>query len=347
MPGDKTNLIEALHAVAPSGGVHTQLVESVIPALIDSIAAIGQALRTSHQVSAAGSANAFGDAQLNVDVLAEKAIRDAVAGCPAVATASSEEDPVERPAHPEHQPLADNHDGTSGGGSSNGAAATEEHYTVAFDPLDGSSIAGANWAVGTLLGVWQGPTALGQAPAAKQVAAVLGVYGPRTTAVVAVRVPGCDAACLEVGVSDDGSCQVLRERVRLADKHEIKTRYFAPANLRAAADDPRYLRLVTRFIEQKYTLRYSGGLVPDVVHALAKGHGVYVSPVTANSKAKLRRLYELYPVALVVEAAGGRALDPADGSRILDRALEDLNETAGLLCGSPEDVGIAKKALLE
>ncbi|OTA56786.1 sedoheptulose-1,7-bisphosphatase [Hypoxylon sp. EC38] len=310
------------------------LVESVLPKLIECISDIGTALRRSHNVSQAGSSNAFGDDQLNVDVLAENSIRSAISRCPLVVTASSEEDPIERDAQ--------NHEGRQADAPPN------EHYTVAFDPLDGSSIIAPNWTVGTIIGIWQGKTALNQPPASKQVAAILGVYGPRTTAIVALRVPGSDPICVELGIGDDAAvdCEIIRPVVRLEEK-PFKTRYFAPANLRAAADNDKYMSLISHYVQNKYTLRYSGGLVPDVVHALVKGHGIYISPVTATSKAKLRRLYELFPLALIIECVGGKAIDPADGTDILDRSLEDLNETAGLVCGTPDEVDFVKKTLLD
>ncbi|KAK2071292.1 hypothetical protein P8C59_005728 [Phyllachora maydis] len=305
----------------------TALRSSVLPTLLQCIASIAAKLRQAQQFAQAGTANAFGDEQLNVDVDCEAIIRAGLAlSCPAVATASSEEDPVETPVRPAGAPGRDRRDGP-------------EVYTVAFDPLDGSSIITANWTVGTIVGVWDGATALGQNPAARQVAAVLGVYGPRTTALVALRVPGQPgpAACFEVGIGAATAMRVLRPRVSLAGP-PWATRYFAPANLRAAAEDARYMALVGRFVAERYTLRYSGGLVPDVVHALVKGHGVYVSPVTAGSRAKLRRLYELCPVALVVECAGGRAVDPVDGKRVLDRVVEGTDERGGLVCGNGEEV---------
>lgn len=311
---------------------HTELCNSVIPSLIDAISGVSRALRKSQQVSLVGSANAFGDDQLNVDVIAEDIIRDALAKSPSVVTASSEEDPVERSVH-----------GTQKG--IDGASGSSEQYTVAFDPLDGSSIIAPNWSVGTIIGIWEGATALNQPPAEKQIASILGVFGPRTIAIVAVRIPGSgEGVCFEVSVSEDGGPQdsvILRPSIRFAEP-PFKTRYFAPANLRAAAEDEKYMNLVTHFIQNKYTLRYSGGLVPDVVHALVKGHGVYISPVTEHSKAKLRRLFELFPLALIVECAGGLAIDPADGSNILERALEDINERAGLVCGVREDVEFVK-----
>lgn len=306
-----------------------QLCNSVLPNIYSSIAEIGKALRESHHVALAGSANVFGDDQLNVDVTCENLIRQALAKCPAVRTASSEEDPVEKPAS-QDTPLQ----------SSN------ERYTVAFDPLDGSSIIGANWSVGTIIGIWDGESALNQTPSEKQVASVLGVYGPRTTAVVAVRAPGTKGICMEIGIGDGEGVEIVRPDVSFAEA-PFKTRYFAPANLRATAESEAYTRLITGYMEQKYTLRYSGGLVPDVVHALVKGHGIYLSPVTGASKAKLRRLYELFPIALIIECAGGKAIDPEDGEPTLSRALKGLDERAGLVCGTSEEVESASKVLLE
>ncbi|OAA37857.1 sedoheptulose-1,7-bisphosphatase [Metarhizium rileyi] len=314
-------------------GSHQALRQSLIPTLLGSIAKIGQALRSSHHVSLAGTANAFGDDQLNVDVTAENMIRAALAQCPSVVTASSEEDPVERPVH-------DDDDDEPKPGP------TGEQYTVAFDPLDGSSIIAPNWSVGTIVGIWAGRSALSQPPSEAQVAAILGVYGPRTTAIVAMRVPGAEPVCFEMGLSDEGMLahEMIRHSVRLASP-PFRTRYFAPANLRAAADDEAYMKLVTHFVRSKYTLRYSGGLVPDVVHALVKGHGVYLSPVTPQSRAKLRRLYELLPVALVLECAGGKAVDSSSGRDILSDAVVQPDERGGLICGNAEDVELAKREL--
>jgi sedoheptulose-bisphosphatase len=280
-------------------------------------------------VSQAGSANTFGDEQLNVDVLAENIIRDAIAQVPSILTASSEEDPVEKRAYI-------------------GSEKSEEKYTVAFDPLDGSSIIAPNWTVGTIIGVWDGDSAVSDTatPRERQVASILGVLGPRTSAVVAVRVPGGgEGSVFEVGVSEEGEIEVLRADVKLNDTP--KTKYFAPANLRCAAENPRYAELVNHYIQQKYTLRYSGGLVPDVFHALVKGHGIYTSPVTQKSPAKLRRLYELTPVALLIECAGGTALDSKDGSCILDTPVRDTDERGGLVCGNKEDVEYVRARLLQ
>lgn len=69
--------------------------------------------------------NDFGDEQLAIDVLADKLIFDNLMASGVVATASSEEVPVEKPMSPDGK------------------------FSVAFDPLDGSSIIDTNFSVGT------------------------------------------------------------------------------------------------------------------------------------------------------------------------------------------------------
>lgn len=295
--------------------------DSVIPALLTAISQIAVTLRSA-SVQTSGTSNTFGDAQLNVDVLAESHIRAALLLCPSIHTASSEEDPVERAAHPIP------------------TAPGPEAYTLAFDPLDGSSIIAPNWTVGTILSLWDHPTsALNLSPATSQIAAILGVYGPRTTAIIALRLPGTEGICFEVSLHD---LVVTVPRIVLPPQPTSGQRYFSPANLRAAAEDERYMALVTHYIEERYTLRYSGGLVPDVVHSLVKGHGVYVSPVTGKSEAKLRRLYETCPLALVVECAGGRAVDPVGGGDVLGTAVGGCEERGGLVCGTAREVEKAR-----
>ncbi|KAF9696419.1 hypothetical protein EKO04_005717 [Ascochyta lentis] len=320
-----TALDAHLQALVSGQSDRTALMNEVIPALLRTLPDIAQALRTT-SVSQAGSANSFGDDQLNVDVLAENVIREAIAKVPSIVTASSEEDPIEKRVQTTQ-------------------ANSKEQYTIAFDPLDGSSIIGPNWTVGTIIGIWDGASAISdtETPRSKQIASILGVLGPRTTAVVALRLPGSKGTCFETSLTE-GEINVTQPSVQL--NPAAKTKYFAPANLRAAAENQNYLDLINHYIAHKYTLRYSGGLVPDIFHALVKGHGIYTSPVTEKSPAKLRRLYELTPVALLIECAGGVALDSKDGSQVLDTPVRDTDERGGLVCGNKEDVELVRSRLL-
>lgn len=330
-PLDPAAFAAYLGSLAPSSA-RTELTSSVIPALVRAVGDISILLGRAHTVAHVGTANAFGDQQLNVDVAADDLLRAECEACPSIVTASSEEVPVEKSVH------------SSGDPADNGIGSGEQ-YTVAYDPLDGSSIIAPNWTVGAIIGVWDGTTALGKDPQTCLVAAILGVFGPRTTVIVALRVPTVgEPACFELGIDGDRLVMV-QPSIRLTSP-PFKTRYFAPANLRAAADCAKYSALVSHLISQKYTLRYSGGLVPDVVHALVKGHGVYISPVTSQSGPKLRRLYELCPVALVVECAGGCALDSTYNCGILTTPILDCNERSGLICGNLTEVEVARNFLL-
>ncbi|KAF2438745.1 fructose-1,6-bisphosphatase [Karstenula rhodostoma CBS 690.94] len=326
MPPSQT-LSDFLSQNLPSK-TRTHLRTSVLPTLLNSITSVAQCLRDSQDIHTAGSQNTSGDAQLNVDLATNTIIHSAVRTCPSILSASSEEDEGENAV--QHDPGVQAH------------GPDQEQYAVAFDPLDGSSIIPANWSVGTIIGIWDGSSALHQPARTKQVAAILGVLGPRTTAIVALRLPESEGSlCFEVGLSASSpDIFVIRESVSFAGMDSVKTRYFAPANLRAAAKEPRYKALIDHFISSEYTLRYSGGLVPDIYHSLIKRHGVYVSPVTPSSHAKLRLLYEVAPIALIVECAGGRAVDPATGEDILGKSVEDVDDRSGLVCGTGEEVGM-------
>lgn len=59
-------------------------------------------------------------------------------------------------------------------------------FSVAFDPLDGSSIVDTNFTVGTIFGVWPGDKLTG-VTGRDQVAAAMGIYGPRTTYIIALK----------------------------------------------------------------------------------------------------------------------------------------------------------------
>ncbi len=59
---------------------------------------------------------------------------------------------------------------------------SDVHYSVAFAPLDGSSLVDVNLAVGTIISIFAGNTPMNVGR--EQVAAMYILYGPRTTLVV-------------------------------------------------------------------------------------------------------------------------------------------------------------------
>ena len=279
---------------------------------------IGTNLRDGgYSSEAVGTQNAFGDKQLDVDVKTDAVLFAALTSSGAVHVAASEENPVEVPC----------------GGSG---------FSVAFDPLDGSSIVDANFAVGTILGIWPGSGLLNRT-GREQVASLVVQYGPRVTCALALNASSTASGAmhsLELTMRP-GSWVVSVARFSVAPK--AKT--FAPGNLRSTGDNPAYRRLVQYWIDNKYTLRYSGGLVPDVYHILIKGEGVLANASSPSAKAKLRLLFEAAPIALIIEAAGGascvcaseasEALAPVS---LLDVPVSDLDKRVGVCYGSSEEV---------
>ncbi len=104
---------------------------------------------------------------------------------------------------------------------------------------------------------------------------------------------------------------------------------------------PRY---VQRFAEEvkvgakPYTLRYTGSMVADVHRTLLYG-GVFLYPATAAAPdGKLRLLYECAPMALLMEAAGGRAVATGEKSRILDIVPTSPHGKSAIILGCARDV---------
>ena len=87
-----------------------------------------------------------------------------------------------------------------------------------------------------------------------QAAAGMGVYGPRTIYCIAINgFPGCHEFLLQ----DDGKWLHVKETTEIGEG-----KMFSPGNLRATFDNAAYERLISYYVGEKYTLRYTGGMVP-------------------------------------------------------------------------------------
>ena len=286
--------------------------------LLCALRAIGKSLRDVHfTADKLGVSNTFGDHQLDVDVKSDALIFEALKDSKLVAVASSEENPVE----------------VECGGND---------FSVAFDPLDGSSIIDANFAVGTIMGIYPGRGFL-QRTGREQCCALIAQYGPRVTIAIAFNgsiTKDARPTSFELTMLPD-SWAVSILQLTIAAKCST----FAPGNLRATADNAKYKSLVDYWIDRKYTLRYSGGLVPDVYHIFIKQGGVLSNASSKTAKAKLRLLFECAPIALIIEAAGGHSCvcpsefgESLDAISILDLPITELDRRIGVCYGSSEEV---------
>lgn len=271
--------------------------------------------------SYAGTQNSSGDDQLHLDIDCDNAVFRAIREAGVFAIAASEETPEEVDVSPKTAKV----DGPL--------------FSLGFDPLDGSSIIDANFSVGSIFGIWPGKGLLGRT-GREQVASVVSLYGPRTTLIIALPSKSRDGEgqsdiTFEVTlVKDRSHWEVSRPEVILKPSKKV----FAPGNLRATNDNAKYDALVKHWISDRYTLRYSGGMVPDVYHMFAKSGGVFSNVSSEKARAKLRLLYEVAAMGLLVECADGVTTHEFEDKSVLDFVVDDLDRRMGVCFGSKDEV---------
>merc|ERR1711907_574258 len=160
---------------------------------------------------------------------------------------------------------------------------------------------------------------------------MVALYGPRTTVFVTL-----DDGVYEFtyGANDVDGWLCSRERCEIATQSKI----FAPANMRVAQELPEYSDLINYWMSNKYTLRYSGGLVPDICQQFTKRMGVFANPTSPSSPAKLRLAFEAAPFGLLVEKAGGKTSDGVGGGSVLDVEITGIDQRTALCIGSAKEV---------
>lgn len=253
------------------------------------------------------SANSSGEQQMALDVMADQLIMDELQKSELCSVIVSEE-----------QETCVKFDAPRG------------NFMVAYDPLDGSSLVSANLAIGSIFGVWEDPEVMGRATGEGMQAACFAVYGPRITLVISIK----DKGTHEFELNDVGEFILTKADIKVAPE----TKYFAPGNLRACAEDPKYSAVMQDWLAKQRKLRYSGGMVPDLNHILCKGQGIFSYPAdTEHTSGKLRLLFECGPMAFVFEEAGGTALDQS-GQRILETVVTDYHQRTPIFIGSKGEV---------
>lgn len=204
-----------------------------------------------------------------------------------------------------------------------------EKYFVTADPLDGSSLVDTNLAIGTIIGIHK--ESVFSRGRDSMVAALYITYGPLITMVYSAG-----KGTHEFVVNREGEYVLSQENIRLKDQGSI----YSPGGLRKDCIGS-HLKFLEYLEAEGYKLRYSGGFVPDINQVLIKGGGIFTYPALKKSpRGKLRLLFELQPMAFIMEQAGGIATDGKE--EILSLRVEDLEQRAPIYIGSRFEV---KKAM--
>ncbi|WP_131158742.1 class 1 fructose-bisphosphatase [Helicobacter pylori] len=197
-------------------------------------------------------------------------------------------------------------------------------YLIAYDPLDGSSVMEANFLVGTIIGVYEKDYKV-----QNLVASLYVVFGHKIELVVALE-------------------EVYRYAFYQNKFHFIETIVLEnKGKIIASGGNQKDFSLGLKkalegFFAENYRLRYSGSMVADVHHVLIKKGGMFSYP-----QKKLRKLFEVFPLALMVEKAKGEAFyfDKGVKKRLLEQSVENYHEKSECYLASRHEAQILEKYL--
>jgi fructose-1,6-bisphosphatase I len=207
-----------------------------------------------------------------------------------------------------------------------------EKYFVTADPLDGSSLVDTNLAIGTIIGIHK--ESIFSRGRDSMVAALYITYGPLITMVYSAG-----NGAHEFVLNREGEYVLSEENLMMDERGSI----YSPGGLRKDYTE-NHLKYLEYLEAEGHKLRYSGGFVPDINQILIKRGGIFTYPALKKSpRGKLRLLFELQPMAFIIEQAGGVATDGKEP--ILSLQVENLDQRCPVYIGSRFEVDKAMEFL--
>lgn len=200
-------------------------------------------------------------------------------------------------------------------------------YLIAYDPLDGSSLADVNLAVGSIYAIYKN-----NFDASNIVGSVYVVFGSRIEMVV------CDNETVKLHMLNNEKFNYIRD-LKMSEKGNLAS----PGSTQKCWYPHHRDMVEFMFNEEGYKLSYSGGMVPDLHHILLSGGGLFSYPAASDKpNGKLRQLFEVFPFSHIFETAGGGAIDGKN--RLLDiKSSDNIHNTSPCFLGSNYELNIVKK----
>ena len=209
----------------------------------------------------------------------------------------------------------------------------QPNYVVVMDPLDGSSNIDVNVSVGTIFGVYKRKTAITDPlhmsdflqKGTELVAAGYVLYGTSTLLVYTTG-KGVNGFTLDPSIGELCLSHRIIQMPESGNYYSVNQGYYLKFDLEMR-------RYIDHCSDLNYRLRYIGSMVSDIHRIMFQG-GIFLYPNTRKyPKGKLRLLYECFPMAYIVEQAGGTALN-CKLERILELNIDDLHQTSSIVMGS-------------
>jgi fructose-1,6-bisphosphatase I len=262
-----------------------------------------------------GALNPDGDRQKDVDIAADRIMREALRSAPVAAVLSEEAELPE----------------TLDAGAP---------LCVAIDPLDGSANLENNISVGTIFSIRPNARDIISTffePGTAQCAAGCFIYGPQTLLVLAID------HRVDVFILDPA----LREFVLV--RRGVRVPPDTPEFAINASNRRHWSGAVRSYIDEcvagangergrDFNMRWIGSLVAEAYRILVRG-GVFLYPADARAgyrEGRLRLLYEAHPIALIMEWAGGAA--SSGRARVLELSARTPHQRVPLIMGATRAV---------
>lgn len=174
---------------------------------------------------------------------------------------------------------------------------------MTFDPIDGSSVIECNFSVGAIYGIWATTDVEGKT-GRSLVGAALAVYGTRTTCCIfnAQSQHVEELTLMKIGTKEKWI--VTNPKIELAPQAKLFS-----ISSKGIYDNPNLWNVYEQYILAGFSLRYSGCAACDINQIFVKKQGIYVMLNTVAHPSRLSLLYEIAPLAFLIEKAGGSASD--------------------------------------
>lgn len=267
-------------------------------------------------IGVSGTANSTGDVQKKLDVIGDEIFINAMksSGMVKILVSEEQEDLIV----------------FEGGGK----------YAVCTDPIDGSSNIDAGVSVGTIFGVYKlkedskGSIKDVLRSGTEMVAAGYTMYGASAHLMLTTG-QGVNGFTLDAQL---GEFILTQPKLKIPDFRAIYS-----VNEGNSLYWPQYVKDYLADLKQlqengkPYSARYIGSMVADIHRTLLYG-GIFAYPADSKLKnGKLRILYECFPMAMLMEQAGGAAINDK-GERILEILPKGIHDKSGIWLGSKGEI---------
>lgn len=262
-----------------------------------------------------GADNGGGDSQKALDVIADQAFIDAMAGADLRFLLSEEQDHA----------IDINPEGS---------------LALAIDPLDGSSNIDVNVSIGSIFAIYEAgatPEESFLRPGRDILAAGYVIYGPQCCLLLSFG-NGVQKYQFDPESQSFALVAPQMEVTRKSYEFAINASNYRhwPRPIRAWVDDCMAGTIGPR--ERNFNMRWVASLVAETHRILSRG-GVFLYPRDQRKgyeEGRLRYLYECAPIAFLIEQAGGAATNGIE--RLLDVTPQSLHARTPFVFGSSDNV---------